>query len=248
VGTVNATTLRALVDNMTSIQKARIRAGNQLTGIKRYGLPGGDAVEEMIAAMEALEKTAKKHVEAEVKRLIDEKPILRSMLEIKGVGKWLAASIVVDIDIERASTISALWRYAGAGDAEADKPQKGERRVFNRRLKVLKHPEWGLNPKGKEGYKAHYHNHAIRKTRKLFLSHLWTTWRTLEGLPVTAPYAMGPLGHQHYRGPEEFGWPAANDPEKTNSSERATQGEKPRAGERAMMPEKPKTVERALAA
>jgi hypothetical protein len=42
---------------------------------------------------------------------------------------------------------------------------------------------------------------------KMWLSHLWTTWRQIEGLETNAPYAHEKLGHNHNYTPQEFGWP-----------------------------------------
>lgn len=42
---------------------------------------------------------------------------------------------------------------------------------------------------------AHINAMARRKTVKIFLSHLWEEWRTIEGLPTPDPYAFGVLGH-----------------------------------------------------
>jgi hypothetical protein len=39
---------------------------------------------------------------------------------------------------------------------------------------------------------------ARRKMVKIFLSHLWVTWRKMEGLPVTKPYVFSVLGHSDY--------------------------------------------------
>ena len=36
-----------------------------------------------------------------------------------------------------------------------------------------------------------------RWTAKLFLSHLWQTWRQIEGLPVPNPFPVEHLGHVH---------------------------------------------------
>lgn len=44
----------------------------------------------------------------------------------------------------------------------------------------------------------HIHRMAQRKMVKIFLQHLWVTWRELEGLPVTMPYAISVLGHGDY--------------------------------------------------
>ena len=43
--------------------------------------------------------------------------------------------------------------------------------------------------------KAHCHNRAFRHMIKLFLSHLWQTWREAEGLPAPEPYAFAILKH-----------------------------------------------------
>jgi len=44
---------------------------------------------------------------------------------------------------------------------------------------------------------AHRHAAAIRHMVKKFLQELWVQWRTLEGLEVTAPYAVAVLGRHH---------------------------------------------------
>jgi hypothetical protein len=41
----------------------------------------------------------------------------------------------------------------------------------------------------------HIHLRACRETVKEFLRHLWVKWRTMEGLPVSKPYAVQILGH-----------------------------------------------------
>jgi len=48
------------------------------------------------------------------------------------------------------------------------------------------HPDWT---------KGHIHNAAMNETIKLFLSHFWTVARTLEGKPVSEPYAGALMGH-----------------------------------------------------
>ncbi len=60
---------------------------------------------------------------------------------------------------------------------------------------------------------GHKHNASLRKMTKMFISHLWLTWRQIEGLPVSKPYVHEKLGHQHNYTPQEFGWPeiAVND-------------------------------------
>jgi len=33
---------------------------------------------------------------------------------------------------------------------------------------------------------------------KIFLQHLWVTWREIEGLPVSDPYSISIMGHAKY--------------------------------------------------
>lgn len=48
-----------------------------------------------------------------------------------------------------------------------------------------------------EKTKGHRHNMAMRRMVKIFLVDLYTEWRKLEGLPVSAPYHEAKLGHVH---------------------------------------------------
>lgn len=48
------------------------------------------------------------------------------------------------------------------------------------------------------------HLWAVRKTEKLFLSHLWEVWRAAENLPLTEPYSKAHMNHDGYIGPWDF--------------------------------------------
>ncbi len=56
-------------------------------------------------------------------------------------------------------------------------------------------PEWTKN---------HCHLAAMRKMAKIFLSHVWETWRKAEGLPTREVYVVEKLGHTHVFRPEDF--------------------------------------------
>ena len=120
-------------------------------------------------------------------------------------------------------------------DGQAERNKKGEKSHFNRRLKSTCwlvgqqfirqqtpgyvdlyysekdrqrkiHPE-KIKVDGKWKYNdGHLHNMAQRKMVKIFLQHLWLTWRELEGLPVSLPYAHDQLGHGTLYTPAEYGW------------------------------------------
>ncbi len=217
---------RSLVDLRDRvIQKARIQFSNRLSAIER----GTDESEYKAYIERWYQKFAEieKDLDDSLKDLADDMPIVERMTRVKGVGKTLAMKVAVMIDIQRADTISSLWRYAGYGvmDGKAEKPVAGEKLHYNKRLKTAcylvgtsflrsnspyrriydsareeyasKHPDW--TP-------AHQHNAAMRKMIKVWLAHLWQVWREMEGLPVTQPWIADESPHHRIMTPEEFGW------------------------------------------
>jgi len=122
------------------------------------------------------------------------------------------------IELKDFAKISSWWHYLGMHVVDGKKPKRQKGVVsdwnskgrligyqigaqFNRcptentykaflekeRIKIRrKHPELT---------KGHNLNRAQSHTSKLFLSHWWKTCRTLDGLPVTEPYAKTILGH-----------------------------------------------------
>ena len=67
-----------------------------------------------------------------------------------------------------------------------DKIKKKERRLHPKRMQK------GTKILYNDG---HIHNRAMRKVVKIFLAHLWQTWRRQQGLEATEPYAKQLLGH-----------------------------------------------------
>jgi hypothetical protein len=166
----------------------------------------------------------------EIEELAEELPIIEVMCGVKGVGKMLASKLVSQIDIERAKTVSALWRYCGYGvdeNGERDRPVKGEKLKYNRKAKAYTHLigvsiirkdtpyrpiydnarlKYETEERYKDWTKAHYHMAALRKVKKLFLAHLWEVWRDLEELPIRPPYVLDQGGHTSKHEPRDFGW------------------------------------------
>ena len=229
---MNESALKALVDlRDRTIQKSRIAFGNRISAVEggrdtadEHTMNIFNSWNERFTMMEA-------QLDSDISDLIEDVPIIDALVSIKGIGKILAAKLVSAIDIEQADTVSALWRYAGYAviNGEREKPTKGEKLHYNAELKKnlylvatsfmrcgspyreiydsareyydVKHPEWT---------KGHSHNAALRKMTKLFLSHLWEHWRTLEGLPLREAYVFDQLGHDHKQSRFDFGWPPIN--------------------------------------
>lgn len=221
--------LRALVDlRDRTLQKSRIGFGNRISAIAR-GADSADAkTQERLVVWSEKFDELEALASNDIAELVDGVPIVEALCKLRGVGKILAAKLVSMIDIGRADTVSALWRYCGYAviDGERERPTKGEKLHYNARLKTTCYlvassflragsPYRQVYDSAKEKYqagrpdwtKAHIHNAAMRKMIKVFLSHLWLQWRTLESLPVRDLYVEEHLGHEHISTPEDFGWP-----------------------------------------
>lgn len=231
--------VRALVDlRDRTLQKSRIAFGNRVSALDR-GVDEADPaaraiIEKWFARFEELEKEADKDIAS----LVGDIEIVKELTELKGIGKLLAAKIVAMIDIERADTVSALWRYSGYGVVQIEKdgelvgererPTKGEKLHYNIRLKTTLYlvatsflrcgsPYRAIYDSSKAMYevnrpewtRAHIHAASMRRMTKVFLSHLWKRWRTLESLPTRALYVHERLGHTSYEEPENYGWKAS---------------------------------------
>ena len=225
--------IRARVDLFLQIQKLRIaesnRHGAYLRGVDD---PGQGAKGEKVHApvltwLEEIEGKVERIIRRWVRTRGAVFPVLRELMRIRGVGEMFAAYLVCAIDIEKADTVSALWRFAGYAvvDGQAERPRKGEKLHYSRRLKVAcwkigssflrcQSPYAQIYHEAKAYYQANrpewskqrVHFAAMRKMMKVFLCHLWVVWRQLEGLPCGAPYVHEHMGHAHYLQPADFGW------------------------------------------
>lgn len=216
--------VRALVDlRDRTIQKSRIQFSNRISAIER-GSDNGTYkpyIEKWKNRFQELEN----EITESLRDFADDFPIVERMIKVKGVGEVLALKVVAMIDIGRANTISALWRYAGYGvvDNKAEKAIKGEKLHYNKRLKATCYliaqsflrsnsPYRRIYDEARAEYerrgwtKAHQHKAAMRKMIKIWLAHLWLVWRQLEGLPIRDPYIAADPHHKIIT-PAEMGWP-----------------------------------------
>lgn len=76
----------------------------------------------------------------ELKTRIQKHPAYSWFSQVKGVGDLNIGKLIGYIDIEKATTISKLWRYAGFGlnsDGKAEFRKKGEKLHYNKTLKSM---------------------------------------------------------------------------------------------------------------
>jgi hypothetical protein len=222
--------IRVAADVRERAQRDRIRFGGRVAAIERGADTADERTEGWLRRQFERYKDDEEGATAILLELTADLPIIKRMIKIRGVGHNLASQVIALIeDIGRFDTVSKLWRFSGVGviDGRAERPVKGEKLHYNKRLKVTC---WkvavSLLRAGNEEYRSIYdgekqrqierggedmtklwaHKRALRKMIKLWLSHLWEVWREEEGLPVRLPYVLERLGHDSLLEPEEFGW------------------------------------------
>jgi len=88
--------------------------------------------------------------------------------------------------------------------------EKYRKRFLNANYKIVPASELPKDNRGRkyepEGVisEGHLDNMARRKMMKVFLASLWLVWRQEAGLPISKPYAVEQLGHNHFLDPWDF--------------------------------------------
>lgn len=129
--------LRWLTDVYMQVQKLRVANNNRVQAAKtgmddNYPDP---FVASLVERLEELEHDMYRQMGKAMK----EHPTWHWLAQVKGIGPTLGTKIVGLIgDISKFDTISKLWSFAGYGlkDGKAQRPQKGQKLPYNRRLKT----------------------------------------------------------------------------------------------------------------
>lgn len=221
--------VREIADAYFQIQKLRVSVGNRVVAMEKHRAISELNKEFLVSLHNRLLEMERDCVRY-AKDYIASHPVWPWLKTVKGVGPVLAMSILSYIDIEKADTISALWRYAGLGvvDGKAEKPAKGEKLHYNKRLKTRvyllgvsflrtggKFSEIYYREKERQQQlhpdlpPLRIHFRAVRKMMKVFLACLWLVWRQAKGLPIRSPYAIEYLGHTTVYDPWYFSEKAA---------------------------------------
>ena len=174
----------------------------------------------LLADLELYWKRVKLVKKALVKMVREQPEWKAFMADAPGMGEITAAYLLSLVNIAKAKSVSALWKFFGFDPANAAGTDGR-----NPGLGQLRAPLYaGLSItliRKDSPYREHYdawktkgvsHGGALRRIMKLWLSHLWVTWRTFEGLPVTKPFVHDKLDHTTYYSPSDYGWRVKSEP------------------------------------
>lgn len=126
--------LSALVDASLAVEKLRVASQVRQTHLKLQDRvdPETDELCKRLVNLEG-------YIDGRVAILIKGHPAYDWFSKVKGVGKENIGKVVATIDIKRADTISALWRYAGFSVENGASPKrvKGEKLHYNSQLRSM---------------------------------------------------------------------------------------------------------------
>lgn len=121
---------RVLVDLYYTIQEYRKAAHNQVRAMREAGEPHAT-----IAYFAGTFETVERQIKTVLDRYTSGHPVGSWMKSIVGIGPVLAAGFLAHLNLERAQTVGAWWRFAGLDPTV--RWEKGRKRPWNAELKVL---------------------------------------------------------------------------------------------------------------
>lgn len=121
---------RYLVDTYYQMQDNRIRAHGQIRSMGETAEPHA-AVRWFADNSEMMEN----QIKLALQKYVQSKPVGQWLMAQKGIGPVISAGLLAHIDIHKAQTAGAIWKYAGIDPTQ--KWEKGQKRPWNAQLKVL---------------------------------------------------------------------------------------------------------------
>lgn len=176
--------MRWLTDVYTQVQKLRIANSNRVDASDR----GADTnqpdpfVANLVARLEDIEDDIFRQMKSGVK----EHPAWPWLDGVKGMGPTLSTKIIGLIgDISKFDTVSKLWSFSGYGlkDGARQRPIKGEKLSYNRRLKTAVYLAGDSFIKSRSPYRDLYDDAKLRYRESKQIQPLHSYTGTGEVLP-----------------------------------------------------------------
>ena len=205
--------LGAAVRLRDDLQKVRIGAGNRAAAIEAERAVG---VLEYWQKQEQRLQAQEDDIEDTIRHIVAGSAVWENWAkDVKGVGPVTLGLIMGEVDIRKAHSISALWRFAGYAviNGERQRPTKGQKLDYNKRLKTYVYRQMSSLMRAGGVYSKLYYRFREEEEAKQMK--------------------------------EPFREERAGVPEESMASERAEAGEQPRFEERAESLEEPSCQERA---
>lgn len=131
ISSLTSDEVRYIVDYYYMCQKSRIRCGNQINGFIKENEP-----HDLFLWLYKNALTLESQIKSAMDHWTDQHRLAGLLKNhVGGIGPVISAGIVANIDIHKAKTAGAIWRFAGLDPTCVW--NKGEKRPWNASLKTL---------------------------------------------------------------------------------------------------------------
>jgi hypothetical protein len=124
-----------LVRSVLAIEKARVATQVRKTHLA-LAKKSDPETDELLVKIEELEE----YVDGRLAKLIESHPAFPWFSQVKGIGRENIAKVLGPIDIQKAATISALWKFCGFSVENGHAPKRvkgGGKLSYNSQLRSL---------------------------------------------------------------------------------------------------------------
>ena len=146
--------LKQIVDEREHAIRIHLKINNQLLAYKRavdhLDQRTVDFLQSQAESAENHRKLVDKDLSGLLKEMRDDDPLIRSAMELKGIGPVSVAYCIVYIDLEKARHASSLWSYTGLDKASHERYEKNVAGGGNKRLRTILYTMADSQVKGRE--------------------------------------------------------------------------------------------------
>jgi len=138
--------LKSLMDDRSQVMKLIFKINNQLLAGERRTDHLSEDTEAMLNEALVLPEKRLTRIDSAITKHLkapDRSVLVDSLMGVRGVGPVTAAGLLVYIDLEKADSPSALWKYCGLHCASHQRYEKGVAGGGNKTLRTILY-KWAL--------------------------------------------------------------------------------------------------------
>jgi len=189
--------IKSVFDDRLQTMRLKNKINNQLLAYRRRVDTVNPETEAFLEkSLEPIEARLAR-IDANLKKLIGDlgkrDPLAKTALAVPGIGEITIAALAVYVDLQKADTPSALWKYTGLHCSSSERYTKGMAGGGNQTLRTVLWTSADSLMKGKNGYRAIYDHMKNR----LAVSEKITNSRNTEGKLVESKWRDTKPSHRH---------------------------------------------------
>jgi hypothetical protein len=189
-------TLKSQMDDRRQMMKLLMKMNNQLLAYQRQTDEANPETEAFLREqMEPVQKrlaSIDRQVAKHVRQSDD--PLIVAAMGIPSVGPITLAGLTIYVDLEKAQSASALWKYVGIHTASHDRYTKGEAGGGNKTLRTML---WNMANSMVKNRKCPYREVYDRTKERLAASEKVTKTRNNQGQLVEKAWKNTMASHRH---------------------------------------------------